>query len=203
MEEERLIRETGVEARVAGIVAPALGVLGFRLVRVRTTGQNGLTVQVMAERPDGTLTIEDCEAISHAISPMLDVDDPIGRAYHLEVSSPGIDRPLARRSDFDRWSGHEAKVEMAVPVDGQRRFRGILLGLKGDKVGIKAPASGRKSRGEGGADDEAVRPVDEAWLPLDEVAEARLVLTDELIRQSLKEAKSETGSTNEDNAPLN
>src|SRR5215203_5453898 len=125
-DERRLLIETGVAARVAAIVEPALADLGFRLVRVKVSGLNGCTVQIMAERPDGTMTVEDCEAVSRAISPILDLDDPVGIAYHLEVSSPGIDRPLVRVSDFTRWAGHEAKVELAVPMDGRKRFRGII-----------------------------------------------------------------------------
>ena len=158
---------------MAHIVMPLVEALGFRLVRVRMSGQHGCTVQVMAEREDGTLTIEDCEAISHAVSPALDVDDPIGRAYHLEVSSPGIDRPLVRRADFERWAGSEAKLETAVPIERRRKFRGQLLGLKDDTVGIRLAELGSPS----------------VWLPLGELADARLVLTDELVEQSLKAQK--------------
>lgn len=171
--EDRLIAEAGVEARVARIVEPSIAALGFRIVRVRVTAQNGCTVQVMAEREDGTLSIEDCEAISHAISPALDVDDPIGKAYHLEVSSPGIDRPLVRRSDFERWAGFEAKLETAIPIDGRKRWRGILVGLSGETVGIRLAELGSET----------------VWLPLSEIAEARLVLTDALVEQSLKAGK--------------
>lgn len=172
-DDDRLITESGLEARVARVVAPSVEALGFRLVRVRVTGQNGCTVQVMAEREDGTLTIEDCEAISRAISPALDVDDPIGRAYNLEVSSPGIDRPLVRRSDFERWSGHEARIETTVAIDGRRRFRGVLLGVEGDAVGVRLAELGGQV----------------AWVPLGEVCDARLVLTDALVEQSLKAGK--------------
>ncbi|MCF3936296.1 ribosome maturation factor RimP [Acuticoccus sp. M5D2P5] len=171
--DDRLITESGLDARVARIVAPLLEALGFRLVRVRVTGQNGCTVQVMAEREDGTLAIEDCEAISHAVSPALDVDDPIGKAYHLEVSSPGIDRPLVRRMDFERWSGHEAKLETAVPIEGRRRFRGQIVGLENDAVGVRLHDLGHET----------------VWLPLSEVSDARLVLTDQLVEQSLKAGK--------------
>ena len=112
--EPRLIVEPGLAARVAAIAEPVLEGLGYRLVRVRVSGTDGCTVQIMAERPDGTMTVEDCEAVSRALSPVLDVDDPIDRAYRLEMSSPGIDRPLVRRSDFERYAGHVAKIEMAV-----------------------------------------------------------------------------------------
>ena len=124
--EQRLITETGVAARVASAVEPVAEDLGFRLVRVKVTPQNGCTLQIMAERPDGTMTVEDCEALSRALSPVLDVEDPMPQAYQLEVSSPGIDRPLARRKDFERWAGHEARIEMDVPLDGRKRFRGVL-----------------------------------------------------------------------------
>src|SRR6266566_2034644 len=119
--EPRLIPETGLAARVAGIAEPLLEGLGFRIVRVRISGMSGMTVQIMAERPDGTMNIEDCENASRALSPVLDVEDLIDRAYRLEVSSPGIDRPLVRRSDFERFAGHVVKVEMAVARDGGRR----------------------------------------------------------------------------------
>src|ERR1700710_247707 len=110
MENRRLTRDSGLEARLASVIEPVVTDLGFELVRVRITAQNGMTVQIMAERPDGTMGVDDCALISRNVSPVLDVDDPIGREYHLEVSSPGIDRPLTRPKDFDRWAGHEAKV---------------------------------------------------------------------------------------------
>src|ERR671935_2288201 len=129
--ERRLVAEQGVAARVAAIAEPLLENLGYRLVRVRISGLAGCTVQIMAERPDGTMTIEDCETVSRALSPVLDVEDPIDRAYRLELSSPGIDRPLVRRSDFARYAGHEAKIEMAAMIDGRRRFRGEIVGVEG------------------------------------------------------------------------
>ena len=109
--DRRIVVESGVAARVAAIIEPAIVDLGYRLVRVRVTGQNGCTVQIMAEKPDGTMNVEGCEAVSQAVSPALDVDDPIQVAYHLEVSSPGIDRPLVRAGDFARWAGHLAKID--------------------------------------------------------------------------------------------
>lgn len=171
--DDRLIKETGLDARVAEVVRPSIEALGFRLVRVRVSGQNGCTVQVMAERADGTFTIEDCEAVSEAISPALDVDDPVGRAYHLEVSSPGIDRPLVREGDFVRWTGHEARLETAIPVDGRRRFRGQLIGVEEGKVTIRLAELGAQK----------------VELPLTEIADARLVLTDELVEESLRAGK--------------
>jgi ribosome maturation factor RimP len=130
--EERIVTETGLEARIARIVEPVATGLGYRLVRVKLSSMNGATLQVMAERPDGTMTVEDCERLSRDLSPVLDVEDPIDAAYHLEVSSPGIDRLLVRRSDFERWVGHQAKVELTRPLDGRRRFKGLLAGLADD-----------------------------------------------------------------------
>ena len=177
LREPRLLAETGVAARVASIVERAILPLGYRLVRVRVTGNNGCTVQIMAERPDGTMTVEDCEQASRTISPALDVEDPVGRAYHLEVSSPGIDRPLARASDFARWAGHEAKIEMTLMVAGRRRFRGILLGSDGAKARLR-----RTDAQPGEATDVELR--------LSDMSEAHLVLTDALITESLRRAKA-------------
>jgi ribosome maturation factor RimP len=136
---KRLIREAGLEARIAQIVEPVVTDLGYELVRVKVSAVNGMTVQIMAERPDGTMTVEGCEAISRNVSPVLDVADPISREYHLEVSSPGIDRPLTRPKDFELWAGHEAKVELDVARDGRKRFRGILLGVRDECAGIRLP----------------------------------------------------------------
>src|SRR5438876_2924989 len=121
--EPRLVVEPGVAARVSAVAGPVLQGMGYRLVRIKISGEAGCTVQIMAERPDGTMQIEDCEAISRALSPVLDVADPIDRAYRLEISSPGIDRPLVRRSDFERYAGHLVKIEMAVAHQGRKRFR--------------------------------------------------------------------------------
>jgi ribosome maturation factor RimP len=174
--EPRRITEQGRAARVAAIAEPVIEGLGYRLVRVRVSGLAGCTVQIMVERPDGTMTIEDCETVSHALSPVLDIEDPIEHAYHLEVSSPGIDRPLVRRSDFDRYAGHLAKIEMAVPVAGRRRFRGVLLGTEDDAARIRR-------------DDAGPQEPAEILLAIDDMAEAKLVLTDSLIAQSLKRGK--------------
>jgi ribosome maturation factor RimP len=175
--EPRLIVEPGLAARVAAIVEPVLEQLNFRLVRVRISGLSGCTVQIMAERPDATMTIEDCELASRALSPVLDVADPIERTYRLEISSPGIDRPLVRRSDFARFAGNVIKVEMAVATDGRRRFRGMLMGIDGDKARVR--------RDDVGANENA-----EVLLPIAEMEEAKLVLTDELVAQSLKRGKA-------------
>lgn len=165
----RLSRETGTAARVAKLVEPVLEGLGYRLVRVRMIGASGRTLQIMAERPDGTMTIDDCETASRAISPLLDVEDPVAGSYDLEISSPGIDRPLVRQEDFERWQGHEAKIELAVPQDGRRRYRGILQGLAEGKVKISIDAP------EGAGQKMTVS------LPFADLAEAKLVMTDRLI----------------------
>lgn len=175
-DEPRLITEPGRAARVAALVEPVLAAFGYRLVRIRISGFAGCTVQIMAERPDGTMSIEDCEAASRALSPVLDAADPIDSAYRLEISSPGIDRPLVRRSDFDRYAGHVAQVEMQAPVDGRRRFRGELVGTDG--------AFARIRHGDGTANTNS-----EVLLPIDDMMEAKLVLTDALISQSLRKSK--------------
>src|SRR5499427_994261 len=175
--EPRLVAEQGTAARVAAIAEPVLGGIGYRLVRVKISGLDGCTVQIMAERPDGTMTVEDCEAVSRALSPVLDVADPIDRAYRLEVSSPGMDRPLVRRSDFERFAGHRLKVEMAAATDGRRRFHGLLLGVEGEAARIRR-------------DDAAPGEATELLLPIEEIAEAKLVLTEALIAESLRRGKA-------------
>ena len=175
--EPRLIIEPGRAERVASIAEPVLAGMGCRLVRVRVSGMAGCTVQIMAERPDGSMQIEDCEAISRALSPVLDVADPIERAYRLEISSPGIDRPLVRRSDFERYAGHLVKVEMAVAHQDRKRFRGILAGVEGDAV--------RLHRDDTRADEDA-----DVMLVMEDIADARLVLTDELIAESMRRGKA-------------
>jgi ribosome maturation factor RimP len=164
--DDRLRREQGVAARVVAIIEPAIAELGYRLVRVKMAGS---TLQVMAERPDGSFTIDDCEAVSRQISPMLDVEDPIPGRYALEVSSPGIDRPLVRSSDFERWAGHEAKIELAVPLAGRKRFRGILEGYTDGEV--------RLFLDEKGEDGQPIL----VGVPFADIHDAKLVLTDELI----------------------
>jgi ribosome maturation factor RimP len=175
-DEPRLIIEPGRAARVAALADPVLAALGYRLVRVRISGSAGCTVQIMAERPDGTMTIEDCEAASRALSPVLDVTDPIEGAYQLEISSPGIDRPLVRRSDFDRYAGQVAQVEMQAPIDGRRRFRGELAGTEGECARI------RRS-------DAAVNENSDVLLRIEDMMEAKLVLTDALVSEALRRSK--------------
>ncbi|WP_346907050.1 ribosome maturation factor RimP [uncultured Roseibium sp.] len=175
--EARIITEQGLDARVAAIVEPVIEDLGYRLVRTMISAANGCTLQIMAERPDGTMTVEDCETISRAVSPALDVEDPINRAYHLEISSPGIDRPLVRAGDFERWAGHEVKVELSVMLDGRKRFRGTLLGVK-DGAALVRLSDARKGE------------EDTFELPLEDIGEAKLVLTDDLITAALKAEKA-------------
>jgi ribosome maturation factor RimP len=177
MDQRRRTRETGLEARIAHIVEPIANDLGYDLVRVKVMGQNGMTVQIMAERPDGSMTVEDCERLSRDVSPAMDVADPIQREYHLEISSPGIDRPLTRDKDFEIWAGHEARIEMDEPVEGRRRFRGVLIGVKDGTAGIRLA-------------DAPADAADEVWLPLDRIDEAKLVLTDALVRAALKGAEA-------------
>ncbi|WP_159590124.1 ribosome maturation factor RimP [Chelativorans xinjiangense] len=178
MQDDRIIRENGVEARVAGIVMPVLDALGYRLVRVKLSAQDGLTLQIMAERPDGSMTVEDCEEASRAISPALDVEDPIDSAYQLEISSPGIDRPLVRRTDFEAAVGHLAKIETSVMVGGRKRFRGQIVACTDGAVTIERD---KTAEGE--------EPLVE--IPLEAVDEAKLVLTDALVREALKKDKEE------------
>jgi len=174
--DDRIISETGVEARIAQIVAPLAREAGYRLVRIRLSGQNGLTLQIMAERDDGTMTVEDCEELSRLVSPVLDVEDPIEKAYYLEVSSPGIDRPLVRKSDFETAKGHLAKIETSVMVAERKRFRGRIAEVDAEGVVIE--------RDQASYGDEPTVKV-----PFEAMAEARLILTDDLVRDSLKKDK--------------
>jgi ribosome maturation factor RimP len=172
----RFIHEVGIAAEVASLVEPVLDSLGFRLVRVEVSGRDGKTVQIMAERADGSMSIDDCEAVSKEISPILDVSEVLSESYRLEVSSPGIDRPLVRPSDFEHWAGHEAKIEIKEPIEGRRRFRGRLEGFEDGEVRILVDlgeAGGEKVIG----------------IAIGLVANARLVLTDELVREALSRAK--------------
>jgi len=178
--EPRLIAETGVASRIAAIVAPVLTDLKFRLVRVRVSGLDGCTLQIMAERPDGTMAIEECEAVSRAVSPVLDVADPIDRAYRLEISSPGLDRPLVRRSDFERHVGEVVKVELAVALEGRRRFSGNLVRVDDIAAHIRV---------EGGPEG-----LTDVQLRFDDMTDARLVLTDDLIAAALRRGKSFSGT---------
>src|SRR6201994_2891468 len=138
LDEARLIEDSGPGERVGRIAAPVLRDLGYRLVRVKISSGEGPTIQIMAERPDGTMSIEDCEAISVALSPVFDVEDPMAQAYRLEISSPGIDRPLMRESDFARAIGHEARVEMTALLNGRKRYRGHIAAVEAGPDGPSA-----------------------------------------------------------------
>jgi ribosome maturation factor RimP len=166
--EPRYIKETALERRIAAIVEPVAVDLGYALVRVKVTQENGCTLQIMAEDADGHFSINDCERLSKDLSPVLDVEDPIDREYHLEVSSPGIDRPLVRARDFATYLGHEAKIELADLVDGRKRFRGPIKAVDAETFTITLP--------------DAPRDTDpDHRLPLALLAEAKLVMTEALI----------------------
>lgn len=169
--EQRFIKETGLEARVARIVEPVANGLGFSLVRVKITQENGCTLQIMAEDQNGRFTIVNCETLSKDLSPVLDVEDPIDREYHLEVSSPGIDRPLVRRRDFAAYVGHEVKIELLDMINGRKRFRGFIKAVEDDAVIITLPDA------PGGTDPDH-------RLLLSTIGEARLVMTDALMEKA-------------------
>jgi ribosome maturation factor RimP len=168
-----------VNARVTELeplIAPIAEALGYALVRVRVTGAQRPTVQVMAEKPDGTMDVDDCARLSHAISTAFEADDPIEGEYVLEVSSPGIDRPLTRRRDFETYAGHDARLDLKFPLDGRKRVRGTLKGLRGEDVVLETELGPEKGRGE-------------LAVPYTSIGEAKLVLTDELIAHDLKRRK--------------
>jgi ribosome maturation factor RimP len=173
----RFIGETGLAADVAALAEPVLIDMGFRLVRVAISGRDGTTVQIMAERPDGTITVQECAEISRNLSPVLDAHDPISGHYTLEISSPGIDRPLVRPSDFEDWVGYEAKVELKEGISGRKRFRGVLEGVEDGEVRLEVQL-----------DQIGLQVI---GLPIGMIAEARLVLTDDLVREALRRSKKE------------
>lgn len=165
-----LIAKAAIDRRVQEIIEPVISDMGFELVRVRLMSGKSTTLQIMAQKPDGTIEVDDCGRISTAVSAVLDVEDPILDAYTLEVSSPGIDRPLTRLKDFDQWQGFEAKIETEELIDGRRRFKGELAGIEGDEVLIEI--------------EEGTIGLKFEWL-----SDAKLVLTDELIREVLRSRK--------------
>lgn len=168
---KRYIKETGLEARISAIVEPVANGLGFALVRVRITQDNGMTLQIMAEDQNGRFTIMDCEALSKDLSPVLDVEDPIEREYHLEVSSPGIDRPLVRQRDFAAHIGHEAKIELSDMLNGRKRFRGFIKAVDDESVTITLP-------------DAPTGTDPDYRLPLASLGDAKLVMTDALMEKA-------------------
>ncbi|AYD03262.1 ribosome maturation factor RimP [Neorhizobium sp. NCHU2750] len=186
--EPRLIVETGLDLRIAEIIEPVLTAMDYRLVRVRMLNLNGMTLQIMAERNDGTMDVDGCEAVSMAISPVLDVEDPIDREYHLEVSSPGIDRPMVRKSDFVRWTGHLVKCETSIMVDNRKRFRGKIADVNEDGFTIER-------------DQVAYGEEPRVMIPFSALAEGKLILTDDLIRDALradKLAKQQAANQNDE-----
>ena len=170
-----LIAKSAIDRRLAEIVTPVIEGMGFELVRIRLMGGNTRTLQIMAERPEGGIEVDDCGEISIAVSAILDVEDPIEENFILEVSSPGIDRPLTRLKDFETWKGWEARVETTELVDGRRRFKGTLGGVEGEEVLIQI--------------EEAGEPV-VIGLQFDWLADAKLILTDELITEMLRQKKA-------------
>lgn len=174
--DKRFLRETGTAGQIADLIEPALADLGFRLVRVRIMGREEQTLQIMAERHDGTVSIDDCAEISRQLSPLLDAHNPISGKYVLEVSSPGIDRPLVRPSDFEDWAGYDTKVELTDMLDGRKRFRGTLEGYADGELRLEVDL------------DQIGEHV--IGLPLEMIAEARLVLSDDLVRESLRRTKA-------------
>lgn len=172
----RFVRETGVAAEIAALAEPVLEEMGLRLVRVIISGRDGGTVQIMADRPEGTITVEDCADVSRALSPLLDVHDPMPGHYNLEVSSPGIDRPLVRPSDFEDWSGFEAKIELRDAVDGRKRFRGIIEGFEDDEVRLLVTLP-------------EMQEAQVLGFHISQIEQAKLVMTDELLSAALAKQK--------------
>lgn len=173
-----LIAKAAIDRRLAEIVTPAIEDLGFELVRIRLMSGKSTTLQIMADKPDGGIEVDDCAEISNAVGAVLDVEDPILDEYALEVSSPGIDRPLTRLKDFEAFEGYEAKIETAELIDGRRRFKGTLAGVEGDEVLINV--------------EEGTIGLQFDWL-----SDAKLVLTDDLIKEMLRQRKA-AGALNED-----
>jgi ribosome maturation factor RimP len=172
-----LVASSAIDRRLAGMIQPVIEDLGYELVRVRLMGGDEKTLQIMAQKADGSMEVDDCAKVSTEVSATLDVEDPIDGVYALEVSSPGIDRPLTRLKDFDLWNGYEAKLELTDAIDGRRRFKGILAGT---------------------ADGEVLITVTEGTIGLkfEWLADAKLILTDELITEMLKQRKA-AGIVNE------
>ncbi|TGN62278.1 ribosome maturation factor RimP [Paracoccus liaowanqingii] len=169
-----LIAKTAIDRRLAEIITPVIEDLGYELVRVRLQGGKTATLQIMADRPEGGINVDDCAQISTAVSATLDVEDPIADNYYLEVSSPGIDRPLTRLKDFEAFEGYEARLDINQPIDGRKRFKGLLAGVEGDEVLINIEDQGQTHT---------------IGLYFDLLSDAKLVLTDELIKEMLRQKK--------------
>ena len=177
-----LIARAAIDKHLASIITPVIEDMGFELVRVRLMSGETATLQIMAQRSDGGIEVDDCAAISTAVSATLDVEDPITDPYHLEVSSPGIDRPLTRLNDFETWNSYEAKLETHEMIDGRKRFKGPLRGTEGGEVLIEIEVNGEPTT---------------IGLQFDWISDAKLVLTDELIRDVLRTRK-DAGAVNEE-----
>ncbi|MFI0395715.1 ribosome maturation factor RimP [Paracoccus jiaweipingae] len=169
-----LIAKTAIDRRLAEIILPVIEDMGYELVRVRLQGGRTSLLQIMADRPEGGINVDDCAEISTMVSATLDVEDPIEEAYTLEVSSPGIDRPLTRLKDFATFEGYEARLETTQPIDGRKRFKGVLAGVEGDEVLLNIQEGGETQT---------------IGLHFDWLADAKLVLTDDLIAEMLKQKK--------------
>lgn len=189
LDEPRLMVESGLALHIAQITSPVLRDFGCRLVRVKMTAHAGGTLQIMAERADGTMRVEDCEAISRALSPVLDVEDVIKSPYRLEISSPGIDRPLVRRSDFDAAKGHRVKLELKIPQNGRKRFDGMVVDVTQDDGALWLHLDLHKAARLPGEQTAVDPAADKARIALGAIAQAHLVLTDALIRATLVREK--------------
>lgn len=170
-----LIAKTAIDRRMAEILTPVIEDMGFEIVRIRLMGGKSNTLQIMIERPNGGIEVDECALVSTAVSAVLDVEDPLEDPYALEVSSPGIDRPLTRLKDFENWEGYEARIETAEMIDGRRRFRGLLAGVEGDEVLVNIEEGGETIT---------------VGLHFDWLSDAKLILTDELIREMLRARKA-------------
>ncbi len=178
MSKKRYIRETGIEARISAIIEPIANDMGFDLVRVKILPDNGMTLQIMAEDENGNFSISDCEKLSREVNPALDADDPLDKAYHLEISSAGVDRPLVRARDFERYIGHEAKIELFDMINGRKRFRGEIVSSNEKSVTIKLP--------------DALPETDPKHeLELAQIAEAKLMMSDKLLEMAAKNQKND------------
>jgi ribosome maturation factor RimP len=175
--DRRFAKETGIEREIAKLAEPVIEELGFRLVRVKVSGSDGGTVQVMAERPEGQMTIDDCVTISRKLSELLEAHDPMPGGYRLEVSTPGIDRPLVRPSDFASWVGYQVKIELKELVDGRKRFRGVIEGADGDEALLRIELPGETEPQTIG-------------IPFALISEAKLVIDQDVLRADLAGKKT-------------
>jgi ribosome maturation factor RimP len=188
--ETRFYRESGMAARIAALAEPVVAELGYRLVRVKVSGQNGSTLQIMIDRPDRAIIVDDCALVSRRLSPVLDANDPMPGSFHLEISSPGIDRPLVRPSDFIDWTGFEAKIEMTELVAGRRRFRGLIEGFEDGEVRLQVE----------------LKDFDEPQtigLPVALIADAKLVLTEDLLKAAKEAQQAELAASDGEEAQEN